>query len=84
MEGNVVGVGIVTGLWGDDLFHGKPIEAPMVRVDVTSVFEPESPLLHPNYADDPQQLVLKQVEGGSTLWHQKFMRKMRVRRGNKD
>ena len=60
--------GIVSGVWGLDKFHFKPIPHSFYKVDVTQVQVGDAPLMKGN------QLVVADVIGGSALWNQKHLK----------
>jgi hypothetical protein len=68
----IVASGTVSGVWGVDKFHFKPIPHSFYKVDVTQVQVGDAPLMHPHPKGD--QLVVADVIGGSVLWSQKHLK----------
>ena len=68
----IVAAGTVSGVWGVDAFHFKPIPRSFYKVDVTQIFVGDAPLMHPHAEGD--QLVVADVIGGSVIWNQKHLR----------
>jgi hypothetical protein len=68
----IVASGTVSGVWGVDKFHFKPIPHSFYKVDVTQVQVGDAPLMHPHPEGD--QLVVADVVGGSVLWSQKHLK----------
>ena len=68
----IVASGTVSGVWGVDKFHFKPIPPSFYKVDVTQVQVGDAPLMHPHAEGD--QLVVGDVIGGSVLWIQKYLK----------
>jgi hypothetical protein len=68
----IVASGTVSGVWGVDKFHFKPIPHSFYKVDVTQVQVGDAPLMHPHPEGD--QLVVADVIGGSVLWSQKHLK----------
>jgi hypothetical protein len=68
----IVASGTVSGVWGVDKFHFKPIPHSFYKVDVTEVQVGDAPLMHPHPEGD--QLVVADVIGGSVLWSQKHLK----------
>jgi hypothetical protein len=68
----IVASGKISGVWGVDKFHFKPIPQFFYKVDVTHALIPDAPLMHPHEAGD--QFLVKDVVGSSVLWSQKHMK----------
>ena len=68
----IVASGTVSGVWGVDQFHFKPIPPLFYKVDVTQVQVGDAPLMHPHPEGD--QLVVADVIGGNVLWSQKHLK----------
>ena len=68
----VVASGTISGVWGIDSFHFKPIPQFVYKVDVTSVQVGDAPLMHPHAAGD--QFFVKDCIGGSVLWLNKHLK----------
>lgn len=69
----IVGLGTITGLPGEDTFHSAQFESPFLRVMITDVCAPTVSLPFPN--KDEGHLTLGDVKGINTLWNSKFLRK---------
>ena len=68
----IVASGKISGVWGVDKFHFKPIPQFFYKVDVTHALIADAPLMHPHEKGD--QFLVRDVVGGSVLWSQKFMK----------
>ena len=68
----IVASGTVSGVWGVDKFHFKPIPHSFYKVDVTQVQVGDAPLMHPHPEGD--QLVVGDVIGSSVIWSQKHLK----------
>ena len=61
----IVASGKISGVWGTDKFHFKPIPKFFYKVDVTHVEIGDAPLMHPHAGGD--QFLIQDVIGGSVL-----------------
>jgi hypothetical protein len=68
-----VAVGFVSGFEGIDTFYFRPIPNAWLKVDVKEVMIPTAALMHPN--KDADQLQVKHVLGGNTLWYERFIKR---------
>ena len=68
----IVASGKISGVWGVDKFHFKPIPQFFYKVDVTHARIDDAPLMYPHAGVD--QFLMKDVIGGSVLWSQKHMK----------
>lgn len=66
-EKKVAGCCTVSGCAGDP-FHGMTIATGMLKVSVGRVFDEDCPLCVTVEDDMPQQLVLRDVKRGMTVW----------------
>jgi hypothetical protein len=69
----MVAVGFVNGFGGIDTFHFRPIPDAWLKVDVKEVTTPTAALMYPN--EDADQLQVKHVLGGNTLWDERFIKR---------
>jgi hypothetical protein len=67
------GTGFVSGFGGIDTFHFRPIPDAWLKVDVKEVTTPTAALMYPN--EDADQLQMKHVLGGNTLWDERFIKR---------
>ena len=68
----IVASGAISGVWGIDKFHFKPIPEFYYKVDVTHVQVGDAPLMHPHVEGD--QFFVKDAIGGSVLWCHKHLK----------
>ena len=68
----IVASGTISGVWGIDKFHFKPIPQFFYKVDVIQVQVGDAPLMHPNLEGD--QFLVKDTIGGSVLWSHKHLK----------
>ena len=68
----IVASGTISGVWGIDKFHFKPIPYFFYKVNVTQVQVGDAPLMHPH--EDGDQFLLKDTIGGSVLWSHKHLK----------
>ncbi len=78
LDVEVVAMRLIMGVGGQGcVHHGVAIKESWFRVQLGEVVagKGNTPLLVPNENDDPQQCVLKDVIGSSTIWEGCLMRK---------
>jgi hypothetical protein len=68
-----VAVEFVSGFGGIDTFHFRPIPDAWLKVDVKDVTTSIAALMYPN--EDADQLQVKHVLGGNTLWDERFIKR---------
>ena len=68
----IVASGTISGVWGVDKFHFKPIPKPFYKVDVTHAEAGDAPLMIPHPGGD--QVVVADAIGSSVLWSQKHLK----------
>ena len=68
----IVASGTISGVWGVDKFHFKPIPQFFYKVDVTHAQVGDAPLMHPHPGGD--QCFVADAIGGSVLWSQKHLK----------
>ena len=62
----------ISGVWGVDKFHFKPIPQIFNKVDVTHAQIDDAPLIHPHAGEN--QFLVKDVIGGSVSWSHKYIK----------
>jgi hypothetical protein len=67
-----VASGTISGVWGIDKFHFKPIPQFFYKVDVTHAKVGDAPLMHPHATGD--QFCVIDAIGGSVLWSQEHLK----------
>jgi hypothetical protein len=68
-----VASGTISGVWGIDKFHLKPIPQHFYKVDdVKHVQVGDAPLMHPQARGD--QFFVKDAIGGNVLWSFKHLK----------
>ena len=68
----IVACGKISGVWGVDKFHFKPIPQFLYKVDVSHAVIGDARLPHPHEEGD--QFLVRDVVGGSALWSQNHMK----------
>ena len=73
----VVGRGTILALLGAGSFHTLKTKKDHYRINVFQAIDESAPLMEPNMADDPPQILLGQAVGTSTLWRYDCLRALK-------